>query len=442
MYSVALILFGLTSLPYLQDADPTITLWSNIWPRVLLNSVPMALAAWVIYKSKICDAAKIRLAFLTHGIVFLAAAMIYTWPLCFSVNPKYLLFVNGSNISYFVAFWIVVAPPRKEMISLSLIFLGLIVSPLLAVAYILGDKIIFNTIAGDTLMFSASAVFCSFFFSNLYKKIELLKMEQQSHAAKFLGKSLSSAIFDGKQDILKEEIRNGYIMVVDIRDSTKLTNQYKQQWPEFIREWFDVASKTISKHNGHLLKTVGDCLVISFGIFEEQTDLSDIPGIESELHSANMRRWTQLTKDCFECVDELMAISMATADKIIPDAAVRFGAGVDRGPVVRGVRGGADKFELDIWGDRINCAAKLEAYSKNAGKHFQEKSSALVISPFASDFIEAQTKFIRLETAKEPLNGFPGIRYVLAKEYARNETPAVATTVVETARNTDKKQAA
>lgn len=83
--------------------------------------------------------------------------------------------------------------------------------------------------------------------------------------------------------------------------------------------------------------------------------------------------------------------------------------------------------ELDIWGDRVNCASRLQDFSKALLDKYEKDSSLLVVSPFAGDFLEDQTEFKTCYMKDSGVKDFPGIKWVLVKEYpyyikAKNES--------------------
>ncbi len=415
---VSFFLFSFTSFHFIHEMDPSITLWSNTWPRIIFNCIPCALLAWFLKKSKTAANRKIIIWTLCYGIIFNLSGWIHLWPLALKGHPEVLLYISGVNGTYFFGAWVIMAVPPAIMFYCFAISITTIWIPLGYVSYLTSNKAIFLTITNDTAFLNLLGFVAGYFVSRLYKELAVLKTTQQLETAKFLGNNVYSAIFEGKEELLKEETRNGYILFMDIRDSTQMTSLYRERWETFGKEWMSAASKIVPSHRGSLLKTGGDSLLITFGVFDEApVDLSDIPGIEREEIMAEERRWKELTFHCFNCTHKLIEQFQLISDKHFPELALRIGAGIDRGPVKRGLRGSEHKMELDIWGDRVNCAARLQDYAKNVATRFDADSSVLIVSPFACDYIDEKTDFRTTLVDGSGIKDFPGIKWVLAREY-------------------------
>ncbi len=411
-------LFGFTSFHFLHEMDPSISLWNNTWPRILFNCVPWILIAIFLKKSKMPAKKKIILWTIFYGILFNITAWIHVWPLALSGHPDVLLYISGSNGAYFFGAWVILAVPPSIMLYCLIINILTIWVPLYTVASQVNNSAVFYTLINDTAFLNILGFVGGYFVSRLYKELAVLKTTQQLETAKFLGNNVYSAIFEGKEELLKEETRNGYILFMDIRDSTQMTSLYRDRWETFGKEWMAAASKIVPAHRGSLLKTGGDSLLITFGVFDEApVDLSDIPGIEREEIMAEERRWKELTFHCFNCTHKLIEQFQLISDKHFPEHSLRIGAGIDRGPVKRGLRGSEHKMELDIWGDRVNCAARLQDYAKNVATRFDADSSVLIVSPFACDYIDEKTDFRTTPVDGSGIKDFPGIKWVLAREY-------------------------
>jgi class 3 adenylate cyclase len=92
---------------------------------------------------------------------------------------------------------------------------------------------------------------------------------------------------------------------------------------------------------------------------------------------------------------------------------------MDKGMVERGVQGNQNQLELDVNGDPVNCSNRLQEYGKQIRSRFTPRSSLLVISPFASDYLKDYDAFTRIHTADYPVRNYHGqIKWVLVREYA------------------------
>ncbi|MEZ4814725.1 MAG: adenylate/guanylate cyclase domain-containing protein [Bdellovibrionota bacterium] len=416
--SLLFLTLGITSYDYLHFFNQNITLWSNLWPRLVFNTLPWLLAALYIQKHKHKPKTKIINWTIFHGLIFIVTGFIHVWPIALNGSPESLIYVGATNGAYFFGTWVILAIPKKIIPICLTITILLVWLPLITIAKITGNLIIFKNVLNDTLFLGPAGFGAGFFISKLYEQIARIKAEKQIEAAKFLGTEVYSAIFEDKKELFKEETRTGYVLYIDIRNSTYMTNNFKKEWEAFGREWMAAASDLVPNNRGNLLKTGGDSLLITFGVFDEALpDLSDIPGIERDEISAENQRWKELTYHCFSCTHKLIQKFQELSKLHFPNTPVKLGAGIDRGPIHRGIRGSDRKMELDIWGDRVNCSSRLQDYSKNLLSHFEKDSSVLVVSPFAGDYIEDQTDFKTHLINDSGIKDFPGIKWVLVKEF-------------------------
>jgi class 3 adenylate cyclase len=280
-----------------------------------------------------------------------------------------------------------------------------------------GDKTLFSVTVNDTIFVTCSGFACGYFLYQVHFKLAVLAATRQLEAQKFLGKEVYSAIFQEKRENLEDETKHGYVVFIDIRESTFYTNHHRDQWEAFQKAWAKLSSEIVSKNGGNLLKTGGDSILLTFGLFEDTPDLSDIPGLEKELEEAEARRWRMLTSSCMNCLEQLTRASQQLGVQYFPERPIRIGIGVDRGPIKKGLRGSEHRLELDIWGDRVNCASRLEAYCKVVANQCDPASSIMVLSPFATDHIPDLTTYFRHDVQDGGIKDFPGIRWVMAKEF-------------------------
>lgn len=416
---VSFLYLGFCSFSYLSKFDPSITFWGNIWPRIIFSCLPWLLLALYMKRSRASNKKKIIFWSIANGLIFNLTGWIHIWPLALSGHPETLLFVSGQNGAYFFGVWVMLALPTSITLHCLVIAITTLWAPFFLIASRTNSPIIFLTTANDTAGLILLGFIGGYFVSRLYKELATIKAEKQIEAAKFLGNDVYSAIYEDKHDLLKEETRTGYVLYIDIRNSTQMTTHYKNRWEAFGKAWMAAAAEIIPGNRGNLLKTGGDSLLITFGVFDEATpDLSDIPGLERDEISAENQRWKELTFHCFTCTHKLILKFQELSKLHFPDVPVKLGAGIDRGPIHRGVRGSAQKMELDIWGDRVNCSARLQDYSKNVASNFEKDSSLLVVSPFAGDYLEDQNNFKTHLITDGGIKDYPGIKWVLVKEYA------------------------
>ena len=416
IFSAATLIFGFLSYGYLHDIDPQITLFGNLWPRLIVSSGPFFLLALFMKNVKVAADKKLLLWAGLQGVLYSATSMIHVWPLAVDGHSEVLFRVNGINLEYAIAAMLVVCVPRNLLVRWSVIFSLTLLVPIVLVSYLSRDSLVFAIVANDIFNGLLAGTVCAHFIGKVYERNAVLEANRTAEAAKYLGEEVHSAIFEGKAEAITEKTIRGFVLSFDIRESSKLTHDLGERWSSFISEWVARAPEVIDAFQGHLIKTAGDSLLIVFDGSEQDVDLTDLPHLGRDVADADEQRWNGLSHQVMRCADQLAAQFLKLGEAFFPERKVRFGMGVDRGRIRRGVRGSDLRKELDIWGDPVNCASRLEAFTKVLQMHFEKGSSFFVMSPYAADYISDFDGFIKFETQSK-IKDFPGIRWVLVREY-------------------------
>jgi class 3 adenylate cyclase len=416
--------YGFTSHEFLVRFDETISLWSNIWPRLIFNVIPTLLLSWFTKNSQLSNTKKLIFWSIGFATIFHIGAWIHVWPLALDGHPEILTYVHAANIFLFAFAYLVVTPPRSFIISFSVILTLILVVPLLLVAYAAGDAVIFRLTLNDCIFTITSAIFISITIDRLRSRLAFLELQREEAAKMYLSPVVSKAIFEGKKELLAERKQKGFIVSMDIRSSTPLQNEYRDDWLKFRKAYFREVSIIIAKYRGYLQKTVGDRHVFSFGVVDPDIDLSDIEGIETELKFAEERRLRGVSDRAFGCLNEIFEKVVTLGPQFIPQTTIRIGAGIDKGEVVCGVQGDEDTgLEFDINGASVNLSDRLEAFGKSISHLFNQDESILIVSPFASDYLseEALRHYHRVSLddprVKSGIRDFPGVRWILARTW-------------------------
>ena len=415
--AVAHIAFSIGSLSFLTKLSSDINFLNNFFPRFILNIIPFVLLGQFIRKSTVSFRRKIIGYIWFYSVMFFVAAWIHVWPIALNGQSEVFLYVAGVNTAYLCAAWTVAAIPIKYMKHIVLSMLSFIVVPVLAVTYISGGFHILQVVISDTLFAATTGVGLGFYGAKLLWELEFLKAKQNHETSKYLGEPLRKALFEGKTELIEEKVCTAYVFMVDIRDSTNLTRKYGERWSEFNKVWLGEALDIIKSHGGIFVKSTGDGLLGAFGLFDDENQLNDIPGIEIQNKEATETRWIDLTVDTYGCLEKLIRRFERVASEHFPEEVIRIACGLDRGKVHRGVRGANNRREFDIWGDKVNTAAKLEAFSKSIASGFGPDDSLLVISPYAADFLDHLDGFQKVDVTEEIRGSLYGIRWVLVRSY-------------------------
>jgi len=417
-FSLIFYIYGFSSLDFIQRYNPSVTLWDNTWPRFIFNSLPLILLGYGLKKSKISDSAKLLIWITGFSCIVHASAWIYVWPTTLHISAEAIIFVNAANVFLIAALYAIITPPGKLLWMYGAILTVLFIIPLLIVCYVTGDMIILKTVGSDISLAIFAISFLSKKVEKLRFKVSKLEFEKEQQASKFLGPIVAQAIYNNRPDRLSRIRCKGFVISIDIRDSTDLQQQYGQSWHEFRLSYFSFVSSLIKKHGGYLQKTVGDCHVINFGVMDYGIDLSDIPGIENELDRSEDRRLQSASLSAFDFLDELLSKFSMFAKETFPEKEIQLGAGIDKGWLERSVQGDESALELDVNGDPVNCSNRLQEYSKHLLLEGKVKGSVLVVSPFASDYLPDLNKFECIQTLNHPVRNYSKIPWVLVRSYS------------------------
>ncbi len=411
--------YGISSFDFINRFDPSVSLWSNFWPRLLFQSLPFLLLGRFLKGLKISDESRILLWTVSFAVLMQIAGWIYVWKLALNGNPEIILYVSSGNAALFVAVYPFITPPPKILLWSISALLAIFVVPLYWVTIKSGDPIVAKFVIMDALLLLLSVFFFSLFMHNLRAKIVLNEIENTQNAKKFLSPIVAEAIYEKKKHLLESQKKKAFIMSIDIRDSTELQKMDHKRFLEFRKEFFDLVSECSRRNNGSIQKTVGDGHVLNFGLYDNTPDLSDIPGLGMDVAMADDRRLANASKTIFAFSDQLFEGFHQLAYRHYPEISVRIGAGIDKGLVERRIQSVGASLELDVNGDPVNCSNRLQEFTKQVRTRFDADASLLVVSPFASDYLKDLTAFSRVQTIERDLQvrNYSLIKWVLVREY-------------------------
>ncbi len=417
LISLVYLVYGFVSYDFIQRFDAEASLFNNIWPRVLFNSLPMLIIPTVLSRLKVSNYKKLVIWSVTFFLTFHIGAWIYVWPLALHGHAEIINYVSAANIYLICLSYAFVSPPKSviKYFTFSLVVLFLI--PLWAVCIFSGDGVTSNLVISDSIIAAISGHLISINFHRLRSKIFSLEQEKANEAAKFLGPQISKAIFEGESEILKEKLTNCYVVSIDIRGSTQLAKKHGKAWLDFRLKYFAMVGSITSECGGYIQKTMGDSHVINWGIMDNNTYLDDIDGLENDLKAYEDKRLQRASSMVFKAIDKIAdEFSKLTASSF-PFEPIQLGIGVDKGLVLRAVQGSNTVKELDFNGDPVNCSSRLQEYSK---VHFKTDVDALVIvviSPFACDYLSELAQFTRFNCETNMVRDYESIKWVLLKKY-------------------------
>jgi class 3 adenylate cyclase len=143
---------------------------------------------------------------------------------------------------------------------------------------------------------------------------------------------------------------NCTVMFSDIRGFTSLCeSQPPEETIELLNTYYALMFEAIAGHGGVVNQMIGDGLMAVFG--------APLPLAEPALAAV------RVALDMIETIELFNAERMALAKEPI-----RIGIGIATGEVVAGYTGTEERATYTCIGDTVNLAARLEAYTKAAGR--------------------------------------------------------------------------
>jgi adenylate cyclase len=142
-------------------------------------------------------------------------------------------------------------------------------------------------------------------------------------------------------ELIEGQEREVTVMILDVWDFTAFAERSSAvETVAFLNELFEIAVPCVTEHGGHANKFLGDGLLAVFGAPERLDDHAH-RGVAAARH-----------------------VATALAEHFVD---VRFGIGVNSGPVVVGSVGGGGRLEFAVIGDTVNVAARVEQLTRETG---------------------------------------------------------------------------
>ena len=142
----------------------------------------------------------------------------------------------------------------------------------------------------------------------------------------------------------------GSVMFADIRGFTSLVeSQSPEETIELLNDWYALMFEAINRQGGVVNQMIGDGLMAIFGA------PLPLPG-----HGAAA---VQAALDMVEMLAELNVARAAEGKPVL-----RIGVGIASGEMVAGYTGTQKRATYTCIGDTVNLAARLEVYTKEAGR--------------------------------------------------------------------------
>jgi adenylate cyclase len=143
------------------------------------------------------------------------------------------------------------------------------------------------------------------------------------------------------------------VLVVDIRDFTRLTRQLEEQvLSQVIGTWFSKAGEIIREYGSGVDKYIGDAVM---AVWVHNTLLDSDQVLPQDMLKV------------FQALHALYLMSDALNHQFNLPFRLRVGAGVNTGNAMIGQMGAGDRPEYTALGDTVNAAFRLETATKEIG---------------------------------------------------------------------------
>ena len=176
-----------------------------------------------------------------------------------------------------------------------------------------------------------------------------LRDEQQELIRKFATSQVADDLLESGFELGGKSVE-ATAMFSDIRSFTTITeSQTPAETIELLNTYYTLMFEAITGHGGVVNQMVGDGLMAIFGAPAPQPDRQD-----------------QAVRAALEMIElvEQLNLDREMQDKV----SIRIGVGVASGELIAGYTGTQHRATYTCVGDAVNLAARLEAYTKQAGR--------------------------------------------------------------------------
>ncbi|MDX1976592.1 MAG: adenylate/guanylate cyclase domain-containing protein [Pseudanabaenaceae cyanobacterium bins.68] len=184
------------------------------------------------------------------------------------------------------------------------------------------------------------------------------------------------------------------VLVVDIRDFTKLSQQIEDRLlSELIGTWFRRAGQIISDHGSWVDKYIGDA-VMAVWIHNTLPELEHIPTKEMLL--------------AFQALQQLSLMTEQLNQHFKLPFKLRVGAGMNTGYAMVGQMGSSRHTEYTALGDTVNAAFRFESATKQVGVDIILGQGTYTHTPYAAVLLPFRQYLVNLKGYSEQVLSYGG----------------------------------
>ncbi len=285
-FAIAFIIYGFTSYEFLNSLRP-FDFFDNIWPRVLFNGLPFLLLGFFARKKTIKPTTRMIIWIFGFALNLHFAAWIQFWPIVLTGHPVGIGVAHAANLYSTTLAFVIIAPPASLLPFFHFALISIFWVPFMLVSNASASSALTKTIGGDILHTSLLNSFLSLMIFQVRKTIITLNLEKQNQAEKFLGKTVSAAIYLDRKDLLKERATKAYIVSIDIRGYTKLVlDNHHTTVAGIMADYHKLVATNAEEFEGYIHKSAGDGYLVSFGLVDS-IDLDDLAEVDPDVLAAN-----------------------------------------------------------------------------------------------------------------------------------------------------------
>lgn len=418
-FSTSFAFYGFSSLATLQKFDANITLWSNLWPRLVFNTIPFLVLFYFFRRYKDFTRLKIWAWTLGFPSIFFSACLIHVWPVINAGNPDLYLYVHATNALVLVMAMTMVGPPPRFLIYIAVATLVLFVTPVSVMLYKLNQPFLVKFFLTDMGLSFFLGGLGSHMNYTLRRKLATEDVIHKRKVGKFLGNMVSESIFENDETLVRTRRKQAFMMSIDLRDFTRYAKSAVEAETSMFKERYHLlVSKIVGELGGFIHKTHGDGHLISLGLMETEIDLDDIPELRSDLEVAEKYRRQQQLAHAVYFFEKLVNQFEILKQELLIEQSICVCGAIDFGEVGLKMLGDPNvRLEFDVEGLVVIRCSRLENYTKTLRATLGSKNSFLVLSAEATRHLAPEFQFNQFLTQSHPLKDFPDETVVSYKEY-------------------------
>jgi class 3 adenylate cyclase len=421
VFGVAFGLYGFTSLEMIQLFKPELTLWANLWPRILFNSLPYLILAWISRRPIFKDQVTATIGMLAFPGIFMLACLIHVWPLMADGHSGIYGYVHGPNIFILVITFMVLSPAPRYRFLLLGGFMLCFALPVIGILLKSGNTSLLKIFLNDMVVMLPLTFYLARKIHNTQRRLAVAEHDLKQRVTPFLGQYVASALYENRFDLLRDRKSQGLILSLDIRGFSRLMRDLGPvELNEFLRLYYGLVGRIVHAHGGQVHKSMGDGHLISFGVMD-LPDLSDIPDLAEAMAQAEIRRKNELHHHALQVffAIEKGFIELLQQFPLLPQEGIGLGAGMAFGDVHLAIYGDEmHKREFEISGETVVLSSRLEQYTKvlrAANVEWQHGFFSVLVAcewPQGMELESASRSWHKLTKLPAPVPDFPQVQSI------------------------------